>query len=131
MRKFYYFLLFVALMMAVTSCQKETSNEDGVTQPQPPAGGPVPSDTTPTGNTEVGNWKFVNLSGTMSNTAEFSQAGVGAKAVNTGSFTSQHNGGTVTFNNSTMTANGITMAVNANTTTNIYLNGLLVDTRQT
>lgn len=131
MRKFYHLLLFVAFMIAVTSCQKEKSNEDGVTQPPPTAGGPLPSDTTPTGNTEVGNWKFVNLNGTTANSAEFSQAGVAGKIENTGSFTSQNNGGTVTFNNSTMTANGITMAVNATTTTKTYLSGMLVDTRQT
>lgn len=131
MRKYSHLLLFAAFMLAVVSCKKEKSNEDGVRQPPPAVGGPLPGDTTPTGNTEVGNWKFVNLSGTMANTAEFSQAGVAGKAVNSGSFTSQNNGGTVTFNNSTMTANGITMAVNATTTTNIYLNGLLVDTRQT
>ncbi|MCS3801162.1 hypothetical protein [Niastella sp. OAS944] len=131
MRKFYYLLLFVAFVTTVISCKKEKSNEDGVTQPPPTAGGPIPTDTTPTGNTEVGVWKFVNLTGTMANTAEFSQAGVGGKLENTGSFTSQNNGGTVTFNNSTMTANGITMAVNATTTTKTYLNGVLVDTRQT
>ena len=131
MRSWRLLLIITAFVVSIVSCKKEKSNESGVTQPPPAAGGPLPTDTTPTGNTEVGIWKFVNLSGTMANTAEFSQAGVAGKAVNSGSFTSQNNGGTVTFNNSTMTANGITMAVNATTTTQTYLGGVLVDTRQT
>jgi hypothetical protein len=129
MRKFYHLLLFVAFIMAVSSCKKEVSDENGIT---PPVGGPLPVDSVPAGtNTEVGNWKFISLTGTLQNTAEFSQLGAAGKAVNSGTFTSQNNGGTVAFDNSTMTANGITMAVNATTQTNIYLNGILVNSTQT
>jgi hypothetical protein len=128
MRKFYHLLLFVAFIMAVSSCKKEVSDENGITQP---VGGPLPVDSVPPGTTEVGNWKFISLTGTLQNTAEFSQLGAAGKAVNSGTFTSQNNGGTVAFDNSTMTANGITMAVNATTQTNIYLNGILVNSTQT
>jgi hypothetical protein len=131
MRKLYSLLLFVVFVFVLASCQKDVSNENAVTPP--PVGGPLPTDTTPsTGtNTEVGNWKFISLSGKLGQTAEFSQLGGAAKAVSSGTFTSQNNGGTVTFDNSTMTANGITMAVNTTTQTNIYLNGTLVNSMQT
>jgi hypothetical protein len=129
MRKPYHLLLFVVFVFVFASCNKEVSNEDAVAPP--PVGGPLPTDTTPAGNTEVGNWKFVNLSGTMVNTAEFSQAGVAGKAVNAGAFTSQNNGGSVTFDNSKMTANQITMSVNSTTKTYIYLSGMLLDSINT
>jgi hypothetical protein len=128
MRKLYHLLLFIAFVLAVASCQKEVSNEDAMTPP--PVGGPLPSDTTP-GNTEEGSWKFISLSGKLGQTAEFSQAGGAAKAVSSAPFTSQNNGGTVTFDNSKMTANAITMSVNTSAKTYIYLNGLLIDSMQT
>lgn len=123
MRKLYHILLLVAIVMAAASCQKEVSGSADLT---PPAGGPLPGT-----NTEVGNWKFVNLSGTIANTAEFSQSGGAVKAVSKSIFTSQNNGGTVTFDNSKMTANGITMSVNTSAKTYVYLNGLLLDSIQT
>jgi hypothetical protein len=129
MRKLYRLLLFVVFVFVLASCQKDVSNENAVT---PPVGGPLPTDTTPTGaNTEVGNWKFISLSGKLGQTAEFSQLGGAAKAVSSGTFTSQNNGGTVTFDNSKMTANGITMSVNTLAKTYMYLNGLLLDSMQT
>lgn len=128
MRKLYRLLLFVVFIFVVASCQKDVSNENAVT---PPVGGPLPNDTTPSTNTEVGNWKFISLSGKLGQTAEFSQLGGAAKAVSSGTFTSQNNGGTVTFDNSKMTANGITMSVNTLAKTHIYLNGLLLDSMQT
>jgi hypothetical protein len=131
MRKLYHLLLFVAFVMAVVSCQKEKSNEDGVTPPTP-VGGPLPIDSVPPAtNTEVGNWKFISLSGKLGQTAEFSQLGGAAKAVSSSAFTSQNNGGTVTFDNSTMTANQITMSVNATAKTYIYLSGILLDSMNT
>jgi hypothetical protein len=128
MRKCYHFLLLIAFVMAVASCQKEVSGGD-VT---PPVGGPVPGDTIPAGsNTEVGDWKFISLSGKLAQTAEFSQAGLAFKAISSSNFTSQNNGGTVTFDSQKMTANGITMSVNASAKTYIYTNGLLLDSLQT
>ena len=126
MSKWYQLLLLGALVLAAASCQKEVSGD--IT---PPAGGPLPSDTTPPGsNTEVGSWTFVSLTGKIDQTAEFSQSGASVKAVSSSNFTSTNNDGTVTFNNSTMTANAITMAVNTTATTSIYMNGILYDTQQ-
>ncbi|OQP45249.1 hypothetical protein [Niastella populi] len=127
MRKWYQLLLLVALVLAAASCQKEISGD--IT---PPAGGPLPSDTTPPGlNTEVGSWMFVSLTGKIDQTAEFSQSGASVKAVSSSNFISTNNDGTVTFDNSTMTANAITLAVNTTATTSIYMNGVLFDTEQT
>lgn len=121
-------LLIIAIGVYITSCQKEVSGE-GVT---PPAGGPLPADTIPSGtNTEVGNWKFISLSGILGQTAEFSQAGQAVKAISSSNFTSQNNGGTVTFDSQKMTANGITMSVNTTALTYIYLGGFLLDSMQT
>jgi hypothetical protein len=131
MRTWRLLLIITAIVVFITSCKKEKSNEDGITQPPPTVGGPLPSDTTPGANTEVGDWTFISLTGKTESTAEFSQSGMAGKAVNKGSFTSQDNGGTVTFDNSTMTANGITMAINATTTTDIFLNGIPVNSMQT
>jgi hypothetical protein len=127
MRKCHHLLLFIAFVMAVASCQKEVNSGDLT----PPAGGPLPNDTIPTGGTEVGSWKFVSLTGKIDQTAEFSQSGASVKAVNASSFTSTNNDGTVTFNSSTMTASAITMDVNTTVNTSIYMNGVLFNSSQT
>jgi hypothetical protein len=121
-------LLIIAINIYITSCQKEVSGEGN----PPPAGGPLPADTVPSGtNTEVGTWKFVSLSGKLAQNAEFSQAGQAVKAVSSSNFTSQNNGGTVTFDNQKMTANGITMSVNTTAKTYVYVGALLLDSMQT
>ena len=124
MRKFYHLLLFVAFVLTVASCQKEIKGDE-IT---PPTGAPLPNDTGT--NTEAGTWKFISLSGKLAKNAEFSQAGQAIKAVSSSNFTSQNNGGTITFDNQKMTANGITLSVNTTAKTYIYLGGLLLDSMQ-
>ncbi|MFL5743403.1 MAG: hypothetical protein ACJ751_01970, partial [Niastella sp.] len=100
-------LLVAALVFVFVACSKEKSNETGTTP-----GGANPTDTLPkpgdttqgNTNTEVGTWKFISVQGTGNQTAEFSQLGVALKAISNSNFTSQDNGGTVTFDNSKMTA---------------------------
>lgn len=122
-------LLFIIVTgLFITSCQKEVSTEG----PTPPAGGPLPADSIGSGtNTETGNWKFISLSGTLGTIAESLQFGGAAKMVSSTAFTSQNNGGTITFDNSKMTASGITMSVNTSANTYVYVNGFLVDSVQT
>ena len=127
MRKCYSLLLVIAIIITAASCQKEVQG-DAIT---PPAGGPLPNDTIPTDGTEVGTWKFVSLTGKIDQIAEFSQSGASVKAVNTSTFTSTDNDGTVTFNNSIMTASAITMAINTTVNTSIYMNGVLFNSSQT
>src|ERR1044072_6919069 len=124
-------LIITAIVVYTTSCQKDKSDEDGVTPPPPVVGAPLPTDSTPAGNTEVGNWKFISLSGKLGQTAEFSQLGGAAKVVSAGTFTSQNNSGTVTFDTSKITASQITMSINPTAKTYIYLNGVLVDSINT
>jgi hypothetical protein len=131
MRTWRLLLIITAITFYTISCQKDKSDEDGVTPPPGAVGAPLPTDTTPAGNTEVGNWKFISLSGRLGQTAEFSQLGGAAKVVSSGTFTSQNNGGTVTFDNSKMTANQITMSVNTTAKTYIYLSGILIDSMNT
>ena len=131
-------LLVAALVFVFVACSKEKSNESGI-----PPGGTSPTDTLPTpgdttqgtapGNvtTEVGTWKFISVQGTGSQTAEFSQAGVALKAVSASNFTSQDNGGTLTFDNSKMTATGITLSVHTNATTYVYQGTTILDSLQT
>lgn len=124
MRKYFYSLFIAVFVLGFASCQKEINGED-IT---PPGGGPVPGDTIPNNsNTEVGAWNFVSVSGTVSQTAELSQAGSSIKAVTATSFTSQSNAGTVTFDSVTMTASGVTFNVNTSAKTYVYLNGALYD----
>lgn len=128
MRKYFYSLLIATLVLGLASCQKEINGED-IT---PPGGGPVPGDTIPTNtNTEVGVWNFVSVSGTVSQTAELSQAGSSIKGITATSFTSQNNAGTVTFDSVTMTASGVTFNVNTSAKTYVYMNGVLYDSVQT
>jgi hypothetical protein len=128
MRKYFYSLFIAVTVLGLASCQKEINGED-IT---PPGGGPVPGDTIPNNiNTEVGAWNFVSVSGTVSQTAELSQAGISIKAVTATSFTSQNNAGTVTFDNVTMTASGVTFNVNTSAKTYVYMNGTLYDSVQT
>lgn len=130
MRKYFYSLLIAAIVLGLASCQKEINGED-IT---PPNGGPVPGDTIPTNtntNTEVGVWNFVSVSGTVSQTAELSQAGSSIKGITATSFTSQNNAGTVTFDSVTMTASGVTFSVNTSAKTYVYMNGALYDSVQT
>jgi hypothetical protein len=128
MRKYFYSLFIAVIVLGLASCQKEINGED-IT---PPGGGPVPGDTIPNStNTEVGVWNFVSVSGTVSQTAELSQAGSSIKGVTATSFTSQNNAGTVTFDNVTMTASGVTFNVNTSAKTYIYMNGALYDSVQT
>ena len=128
MRKYFYSLFVAVTVLGLASCQKEINGED-IT---PPGGGPVPGDTIPNStNTEVGAWNFVSVSGTVSQTAELSQAGSSIKAVTATSFTSQNNAGTVTFDNVTMTASGVTFNVNTSAKTYVYMNGMLYDSVQT
>jgi hypothetical protein len=131
MRKRNLLLLIAAFVFVLAACQKETSNE----ALNNPAGGSLPPDSIPNqgdtshGSTgsEAGTWKFVSVSGLLSQTTEFSQAGIAIKAVTTSNFTSQDNGGTITFDSSTMTANGITLAINTTTNTYFYQNNVLLD----
>ncbi len=128
MRKYFYSLFIAVIVLGLASCQKEINGED-IT---PPGGGPVPGDTIPNNtNTEVGVWNFVSVSGTVSQTAELSQAGSSIKGVTATSFTSQNNAGTVTFDNVTMTASGVTFNVNTSAKTYVYMNGSLYDSVQT
>ncbi|MBO9198631.1 MULTISPECIES: hypothetical protein [Niastella] len=130
------FLLLIAVFVFVfVACSKEKSDESGI----PPGGTPTdtipqPGDTTGTnpGNTsEVGTWKFMSVQVTGSQTAEFSQSGIPLKAVNASNFTSENNGGTMTFDSSIMTAVDITFSVNTNTTTYIYQGNTILDSVKT
>jgi len=119
-------LLVAALVFVFVACSKEKSNEDGVTP-----GGTNPTDTLPnpsdTTKSVVGTWKFINVQGTGNQTAEFTQLGVALKAISNSNFTSQDNGGTVTFDNSTMTATGITLSVHTSPKAYLYQGALLID----
>ena len=119
-------LLVAALVVVFVACSKEKSNEDGVTP-----GGTNPTDTLPnpsdTTKSVVGTWKFINVQGTGNQTAEFTQLGVALKAISNSNFTSQDNGGTVTFDNSTMTATGITLSVHTSPKAYLYQGALLID----
>jgi hypothetical protein len=119
-------LLVAAWVFVLVACSKEKSSETGLTP-----GGTNPTDTIPkpgdTTHTEVGTWKFINVQGTGNQTAEFSQAGVPLKAVSNSNFTSQDNGGTVTFDNSQMTATGITLSVHTSPKAYLYTGSLLID----
>ena len=127
MKKGYHLLLIAAVVLGLASCQKELSG-DAIINP----GGPTPADTIPnTTNTEVGSWKFISVSGTVAQTAEFSQAGSSIKGVTNSSFTSQNNAGTITFDSSKMTASGVTLSVNTSAKTYVYMNGTLFDSLQT
>lgn len=132
MGKLNYLLLLITGMLVLAACQKETSDEDLIRNPNPGTG--TPADTIPnnsdTTNKQVGTWKFVSVSGKVSQTAEFTQAGNAVKAVSNSLFTSQNNGGTITFDSTTMTANGITFSVNTTATTYVYLAGVLYDSLQ-
>jgi hypothetical protein len=128
MNKCYHFLLILAVALGLASCQKEIHNDD-LTSPTG-GGGPTPADTIPNTNTEVGSWKFMSLQGTVSQTAEFSQASQSIKAVSTSNFTSQNNAGAITFDSVTMTATGVTMAINTTAKTLVYVNGALFDSLQ-
>jgi hypothetical protein len=122
-------LLVAALVFVFVACSKEKSNETGAIP-----GGTNPIDTLPKPgdtNTEVGNWKFISLQGTGNQTAQFSLAGVALKAVSKTNFTSQDNGGTVTFDSSKMTATGITLSVHTNATTDVYQGSSVVNSFQT
>jgi hypothetical protein len=128
MRKYFYSLFIAVTVLGLASCQKELNSDDIAN----PGGGPVPGDTIPNNtNTEVGVWNFVSVSGTVSQTAELSQAGSSIKGVTATSFTSQNNAGTVTFDNVTMTASGVTFNVNTSAKTYVYMNGSLYDSVQT
>jgi hypothetical protein len=126
MKKYYHLLLIVSVVLGLASCQKEI-NGDAITGPG--GGGPTPGDTIP--NTEVGNWKFISVSGTIAQTAEFTQAGSSIKGVTTSNFTSQNNAGTMAFDSVTMTATGVTLSVNTSAKTYVYMNGALIDSLQT
>ncbi|OQP47516.1 hypothetical protein A4H97_08500 [Niastella yeongjuensis] len=128
-------LLVAALVLVFVACSKEKSNETGV-----PPGGTTPIDTVPgpidttqvsTPGTVVGTWQFISVQSTGSQTAEFSQAGIPLKAVNTSNFTSQNNDGTVTFDSATMTATDISFSVNTNAATYVYQGNTIVDSIKT
>jgi hypothetical protein len=136
MRKRNFCLLVIAAVAILTSCQKELSNESGVTPgtdstttPPPPVDSttpPPPADSTPTNtNTEVGTWKFISIHGTIAQTTEFSQASIAVKAISNSDYTTENNGGTVTFDGSTMTTNAVTFTINTTANTDIYYNGAL------
>src|SRR5687768_4035988 len=116
MKKCYHLLLIAALVIGLAACQKEINGDD-ITNP---GGGPTPADTIPSTNTEIGTWNFISVSGTVSQTAEFTQAGISVKGVTTSNFTSQNNAGTVTFDSVTMTATGVTLSVNTSAKTLVY-----------
>jgi hypothetical protein len=126
MNKCYHFLLILAVVLGLGSCQKEI-HSDAVT---PPGGGPTPADTIPNKNTEVGSWKFMSLQGVVAQTAEFTQAAQSVKAISNSNFTSQNNAGTITFDSVTMTATGVTLTVNTTAKTLVYINGALLDSLQ-
>jgi hypothetical protein len=116
-------LLVAAWVFVLVACSKEKSNETGITP-----GGTNPTDTTQgSTNTEVGTWKFISVQGTGNQSAEFSQLGVALKAVSNSNFTSQDNGGTVTFDNSKMTATDITLSVHTNPTAYLYQGTTKID----
>jgi hypothetical protein len=119
-------LLVAAWVFVFVACSKEKSNETGVTP-----GGTNPTDTLPnagdTTKSVVGTWKFISVQSTGNQTAEFSQLGVALKAISNSNFTSQDNGGTVTFDNSTMTATGITLSVHTSPKAYLYQGALLID----
>jgi hypothetical protein len=135
MRKRNFLLLIVAFVCVLAACQKELSNEGG----NLPTGGPLPTDSLPhagdtshnSANAVIGTWKFVNVQGTGSTTTEFSQSGLAIKAITSSSFTSENNGGTITFDSTTMTATGITLAINTTATTGFYTNNVFTDSLQT
>jgi hypothetical protein len=131
MKRCYHFLFIAAIVIAMAACQKEV-HEDATTTPT--TGGPAPADTipnTPGTNTEVGSWKFMSLQGTGTQTAAFTQASQSVKATASSNFTSQNNGGSITFDSNTMTASSVTMAINTTAKTLVYLNGTLYDSLQT
>lgn len=128
MKKCYHLLFLIAFVLGLASCQKEIHSDDISN----PGGGPTPGDTIPNNpGTEVGNWKFMSLQGTVSQTAEFTQASQSVKAISTSNFTSQNNAGTVTFDSSNMTATGVSMTINTTAKTLVYINGALLDSLQT
>lgn len=125
-----FLLLIAAFVSVLVACQKEVSDEGG----NNPGSGALPIDSLPNqgdtshgSNTVVGSWKLVSVQGTGAQTAEFSQAGIGIKAVTVTNFTSGNNGGTVTFDSTTMTANGITLDINTTASTYLYQNNVLLD----
>lgn len=124
-----FLLLIAAFVSVLVACQKEVSDEGGN-----PAGGTLPTDSLPNqgdtahgSNTVIGSWKLVSVQGTGAQTATFSQAGIGIKAVTATNFISENNGGTVTFDSTTMTANGITLNINTTANTYLYQNNVLLD----
>jgi hypothetical protein len=129
MGKRYCLLLLTACLLVLAACQKEKSNEDGMVNPGNGTG--TPADTIPnnsdTTNKQVGTWKFISVAGKVSQTAGFTQAGSAIKGVTTSEFTSQNNGGTITFDSATMTANGITFSINTTGKTYVYMAGVLYD----
>lgn len=118
-------LLVAAWVFVFVACSKEKSNETGVT----PGGNPT--DTLPnsgdTTKTEVGTWKFISVQGTGNQSADFTQMGVALKAISNSNFTSQNNGGTVTFDSSKMTATGITLSVHTSPAAYVYQGSTLID----
>ena len=129
MRKYHLFLQIITVVVLLISCRKETSNEGG-TSP----GGGTPTDTTGTGgdtsntgNTEVGNWKFISIHATVLQTTEYTQDSNAVKAVTSSDYTTENNSGTISFTGSTMTSNAVAFSINTNAKTYIYVNGTLAD----
>ncbi|THU34269.1 hypothetical protein FAM09_24945 [Niastella caeni] len=121
MKKGYRWLFIATVILGMASCQKEIHG-DAALNPGTPA------DTIP--GTEVGDWKFISLQGTIAQTTEVAQSGASLKGVSNTNFTSQNNAGTLTFDSATMTVNGLALSINTTAKTYVYMNGFLIDSLQ-
>jgi hypothetical protein len=129
MKKYHLFLLLFTAAVVIVSCRKETSNEGG---PNTVPGGGTDTtgaggDTSNTGNTEVGTWKFISLHATVLQTTEYTENLLAVKAVTSSDYTTENNSGTVSFSGSVMTSNAVAFTINTNAKTLIYVNGTLAN----
>jgi len=79
------------------------------------------------GDTELGNWKFLWLQASTSSVVEVDDGVDVLKALTVSDYTTEQNGGAIKFDGTNMTATGLTYSINDIAKGYFYDNGVLYD----
>lgn len=101
-------------MVLFVACQKEIEPFDDSGPPQP-------------GNSILGTWNLISLTGITQSTAEINDADINYKTITYSNYTTTNNKGTITFIDSTLTSANIGYFVSSTLVGYNYENGVLID----
>ena len=133
MRNFTHLIAFCSILLALASCTKEKSIDTlGVTPGGSSGNGNGNGNGSGGGSSngsEVGNWKFISMHVTTSETIEFTMGSDAIKAITTSDYTTNNNSGNVKFDGATMFTNNVAFSVNSTAKTTMYTNGILLNSQ--